>query len=385
MMSRVLMTILLIATAATFTACGGAPVRAPGDSRAAARADARYPGWSTDFAHHSVALNQFQDGGPPRDGIPPIDHPRVATQRQGDRFLDDREPVIVVEQGAAARAYPLQILVWHEIVNDRLAGRPIAVTYCPLCNSGVVFDRRVDGRDLTFGTTGRLRRSDLVMWDRQTESWWQQFSGEALVGTLTGRRLRTLASQTLSWRDFKNIYPRGTVLSRDTGFVRDYGRNPYEGYDADPNGKPFALDGEPDRRLPPKERVVLIRGAGAATVVPFSRLERHRVAAGRVGAQLYVVLFKRGVLSALDAGVITDSRDVGTAAAFDPHVGTRPLTFAPAGAGLFADQQTGSTWDITGRATRGPLTGQRLRPLAHDEQFWFAVAAFLPAATIARP
>jgi len=383
MVSRVLATILLIAAATTFAACGGGPVRAPANSGAAARADAQYPGWRTDFAHHSVALNQFQDGGPPRDGIPPIDHPHVVTQRQGDRFLDEREPVMVVEQGGAARAYPLQILVWHEIVNDRLAGRPIAVTYCPLCNSGVVFDRRVDGRDLTFGTTGKLRHSDLVMWDRQTQSWWQQFSGEALVGTLTGRRLRTLANQTLSWQDFKHIYPHGTVLSRDTGFVRDYGRNPYEGYDADPNGQPFALDRAPDRRLPPKERVVLIRSARAATVIPFSRLQRHSVAAGRVGSQPYVVLFKRGVLSALDAGVITDSRDVGTAAAFDPHAGTRPLTFAPAPAGVFADQQTGSTWDLTGRAIRGPLAGERLRPLEHDDQFWFAVAAFLPAATIA--
>ncbi|MBA3747440.1 MAG: DUF3179 domain-containing protein, partial [Solirubrobacterales bacterium] len=107
-------------------------------------------------------------------------------------------------------------------------------------------------RDLTFGTTGKLRRSDLVMWDRQTQSWWQQFSGEALVGTLTGKRLRTLANQTLSWQDFKHIYPHGTVLSRDPGFVRDYGRNPYEGYDADPNGQPFALDRAPDRRLPRK-------------------------------------------------------------------------------------------------------------------------------------
>ena len=204
--------------------------------RDAAQGAARFPGWSTDFARRSVGLGEFKDGGPPRDGIPPIDHPRVVTQRQGDRFVDEREPVMVVEQGAAARAYPLQILVWHEIVNDRLAGRPIAVTYCPLCNSGVVFDRRVDGHDLTFGTTGKLRRSDLVMWDRQTQSWWQQFSGEALVGTLTGKRLRTLANQTLSWQDFKHIYPHGTVLSRDTGFVRDYGRNPYEGYDADPNG-----------------------------------------------------------------------------------------------------------------------------------------------------
>lgn len=135
-----------------------------------------------------------------------------------------------------------------------------------------------------------------------------------------------------------------------------------QGCDADPNAQPFALDRAPDRRLPPKERVVLIRSARAATVIPFSRLQRHRVAAGRVGSQPYVVLFKRGVLSALDAGVITDSRDVGTVAAFDPHAGTRPLTFAPAAAGVFADQQTGSTWDITGRAIRGPLTGERLRP-----------------------
>jgi len=351
--------------------------------RDAAQGAARFPGWSTDFARRSVGLGEFKDGGPPRDGIPPIDHPRVVTQRQGDRFVDEREPVMVVEQGAAARAYPLQILVWHEIVNDRLADRPIAVTYCPLCNSGVVFDRRVDGRHLTFGTTGKLRRSDLVMWDRQTESWWQQFSGDALVGGLTGKRLRMLASQTLSWHDFEHIYPRGTVLSRDTGFDRDYGRNPYEGYDADPNGQPFALDGAPDRRLPPKERVVLIRSDRAATAISFSRLQRHRVAAGRVGSQPYVVLFKRGVLSALDAAVITDSRDVGTAAAFDPHAGTRSLTFAPAAAGVFVDQQTGSTWDITGRAIRGPLAGKRLRPLTHDEQFWFAVAAFLPAATIA--
>lgn len=158
MVPRVLATILVIAAATTFAACGGGPVRAPANTRGAARADARYPGWRTDFAHHSVALDQFQDGGPPRDGIPPIDHPHVVTQRHGDRFLGAREPVMVVEQGSAARAYPLQILVWHEIVNDRLAGRPIAVTYCPPCNSGIVFDRRVDGRDLTFGATGKWRQ-----------------------------------------------------------------------------------------------------------------------------------------------------------------------------------------------------------------------------------
>jgi Protein of unknown function (DUF3179) len=175
-------------------------------------------GWKTDFSKHDVPLTEFISGGPPRDGIPPVDEPKPTSQTAAERWLSDREPVLAVELGDQVRAYPLQILVWHEIVNDTLGDRPIAVTYCPLCNSAIVFDRRVGGRETTFGTTGKLRKSDLVMWDRATQSWWQQLTGEALVGALTGARLRPITAQTLSWADFKARCPEGTVLSRDTGF-----------------------------------------------------------------------------------------------------------------------------------------------------------------------
>jgi hypothetical protein len=338
-------------------------------------------GWKTDFSKHSVPLSEFRSGGPPRDGIPPIDEPKPVPQREAEDFLGDREPVLVVEVGGDVRAYPVQILVWHEIANDLLGSRPIAVTYCPLCNSSVVFDRRVDGRTLTFGTTGNLRKSDLVMWDRQTESWWQQLTAEAVVGKLTRTRLKVLPSQTLSWADFKARYPRGDVLSRDTGEERDYGRNPYEGYD-DPGGEPFLLGEKASTALPAKERVAAVFG-DETVVVPFSRLEKERVANEEVGDTPAVVLYKKGVVSALDASSIEDSRDVGTAGAFDRRVGGRTLDFEAGERGRFRDRQTGSTWDITGRAESGELRGERLRPLRHDEQFWFALAAFVPDARIA--
>jgi hypothetical protein len=269
-------------------------------------------GWETDFSKHSVPLSEFQSGGPPRDGIPPVDEPKPTSQDDADQWLSEREPVLAVEVGDQVRAYPLQILVWHEIVNDTLGGRPIAVTYCPLCNSSLVFDRRVGGRTLTFGTTGNLRRSDLVMWDRQTESWWQQLSAEAVVGELTGTRLKVLPSQMLSWADFKRIHPGGDVLSRDTGVQRDYGSNPYAGYD-EPDSAPFLFEGETDDRLPPKERVVAIFADNETIVVPFSRLVREPVVQTDAGGRPVVVFYKRGVVSPLDAPSIIGSRDVGTA------------------------------------------------------------------------
>jgi hypothetical protein len=342
---------------------------------------ARYPGWETDFTKHSIPLSEFQDGGPPRDGIPPIDHPQPVALAAGDRFLSPREPVIAVTVGNQARAYPEQILIWHEIVNDRLSGRAIAVTYCPLCNSALVLDRRVGGRTLTFGTTGKLRDSDLVMWDRQTQSWWQQFTGTALVGGYTGTRLAPIGSQVLSWSQFKTSYPHGSVLSRDTGFDRPYGTNPYAGYDSVPSTRPSFYGGRLDPRLPPLERVVAVFAGRQAAVVPFSRLARQRVVSGSVGHRELVVLYGPGVVSALDAANIARSREVGTAGVFDPRAGRRALRFTPAGGGTFRDQ-TGSSWDITGRALAGPLRGTRLAALRHDEQFWFALAAFVPNARL---
>ena len=340
-------------------------------------------GWKTDFSEHSVPLSEFVSGGPPRDGIPPIDEPSYVSQDEAEDFLSDREPVLVVEQSGEARAYPLQILVWHEIVNDELEGRPIAVTYCPLCNSSVVFDRRVGGDELTFGTTGNLRNSDLVMWDRQTESWWQQLTAEAVVGELTGTKLEVLPAQTLSFEDFRAAYPQGDVLSRDTGFQRDYGTNPYVGYDETAEEEPFLFEGETDNRLPPKARVTALFSDDETLVIPFERLEAEPVVNEDVGGGPAVVFYDPEVASTLDEETIADSRSVGTAAAFERRVGRRELTFELRG-DRFVDRETGSEWDITGRAVSGPLAGEELRPIRHDEQFWFALAAFLPDAEIAR-
>ena len=338
--------------------------------------------WRTDFARHSVPLTSILPGGPPPDGIPPIDHPRDVSIAAAARFLAPREPVIAVAIDGRARGYPLQILVWHEIVNDTLAGVPIAVTYCPLCNSAIVFARRAAGRSLTFGTTGNLRDSDLVMWDRQTQSWWQQFSGQAIVGTLTGARLAALDSQTLSFADFRARYPTGDVLSRDTGFQRPYGQNPYEGYDTDPGARPFDYGGRLDPRLPPVERVESITLGHDTVVVPFSALAKRPVVRVTVGGVPAVVLFDPLVLSPLDGLNIASSRQVGTAVAFSRGLGARTLDFRASSAGLMTDGQTGSVWDITGRAIAGPLRGAQLRRLRDLNAFWFAVAAFLPHARL---
>ena len=362
--------------------CGGASDTPSGrdDGAGSGEVTISKAGWKTDFDKKSVPLSEFQSGGPGRDGIPPVDEPKPVGQEQAEDFLDDKEPVLVAEAGGQARAYPIQILIWHEVVNDDLAGRPIAVTFCPLCNSSLVFDRRVEGETLTFGTTGNLRKSDLVMWDRQTESWWQQLTGEAVVGALTGTKLEALPSQTLSWSDFKERYPDGDVLSRDTGHDRDYGANPYEGYDT-ADQQPFLLDGEADRRLPPKERVAAAFVGDEVAVVPFPRLARERVVNAEVGGRPLVFLFKPGVRSALDAGAINDSKDVGTAAAFERTLDGRELELRAEGDG-FVDREGGSRFDITGRAVSGPLEGRRLPQVRHDQQFWFALAAFVPDARI---
>ena len=386
---RSLLPLTLVFVAFAIAACGdGSGESGPGSGAGSSGAPSEeelafdMSGWKTDFSKHSVPLTEFASGGPPRDGIPPIDDPRYVSGAEAADYVSDREPVMVVTEGGEARAYPLQIMVWHEIVNDELGGRPIAVTYCPLCNSALVFDRRVEERTLTFGTTGNLRNSDLVMWDRQTESWWQQLTADAVVGKLTGTKLEVIPSQTLSFEDFRARYPKGDVLSRDTGFERDYGTNPYVGYDDPGGGQPFLFEGETDDRLPAKARVTALFANGETLVIPFERLADQPVVNEELAGMPVVVFFDPEVVSALDDVTIADSRTVGTAAAFDRSAEGRELTFEPEG-DRFVDRETGSVWDITGRAVEGSLEGEQLEPVRHDEQFWFALAAFVPEARIA--
>jgi hypothetical protein len=339
--------------------------------------------WKTDFGKHSVPLSEIMSGGPPKDGIRAIDTPEFVGVGAADGWLKPHEPVILFVHGDDARAYPVQILIWHEIVNDTVGALPVAITFCPLCNTAIAFDRRVQERALSFGTTGKLRFSDLVMYDRQTESWWQQATGQAIVGALTGTQLTPLPAQTISWGTFKEAFPGAKVLSRHTGYDRAYGQNPYVGYD-DVNSSPFLYRGPNDSRLRPVEHVVTVSLGKEDVAYPFSVLEKLRVVNDTVGGHKIVVLFEKGVTSALDRGSIADSRDIGTAGVFDRTVGGKVLTFVGAG-GRITDAQTGSAWTILGSASAGPLSGARLVPVTHGQHFWFAWAVFQPKTRIYAP
>ena len=335
---------------------------------------------NTDFGKRTVDLSEIMSGGPPRDGIPAVDQPRYVTPAQAGEWLDPDEPVIAVEIGGEARAYPLQILIWHEIANDALGGIPVAVTFCPLCNSAIVFDRRLDGEVLDFGTTGRLRLSDLVMYDRQTETWWQQLTGEGIVGEHAGRTLVRLPAAIAAWDDFRTAFPAGTVLSRKTGHTRAYGSNPYAGYDS--TTRPFLLRGTPDPRLPAMERVLHVAAGGAERIYPFGVFEAEPVVNDMLGGEPVVVLSERGTLSVLDERRIADSRRIPSAAAYSRRLADGQVLHFERRGGRVADSATGSTWSIFGEAVEGALAGTRLVPLSRGHHFAFAWLAFHPDADV---
>ena len=328
-----------------------------------------------------IDTDDLRAGGPPPDGIPAIDHPLFEAVGDVD-WLGAREPVLAFEIDGEARAYPVQILTWHEIVNDTVAGVPVAITYCPLCNSAIAYDRRLGDRVLDFGVSGLLYRSDLVMYDRQTESLWVQFLGEAVAGRLTGEELEPISVSTVAWRDWRKAHPDGLVLSRDTGFDRDYGRNPYPGYD-DENTEPFLLDQRADPRLPAKARVIGIERGSATAAITFKRLRRARVEEVDVDGPV-TVWHAAGTASGLDDQLVADGIDVGATGAFDPVVDGQLLHFEPVGKRRFRDNETESTWDVLGRAVEGPLAGRVLAPVVHVDTFWFAWAVFTPDATLLR-
>ncbi len=340
--------------------------------------------FSTDFSVHSIPYDEILSGGPPKDGIPSIDDPVFVSIDEADEWLRPVEPVIQMLVGDDARAYPIQILTWHEIVNDTVGGVPVVVTFCPLCNTGIAFERTVDDLVLDFGTTGRLRFSNLIMYDRQTETWWQQATGEGIVGEFTGHQLEFVPAAMVSWEEFKQANPDGIVLSRDTGFNRSYGRNPYIGYD-DVNNPPFLFQGpETPDELPPVARVLALEFDGEAAAYPYVLLSEEFVVNDRVGDQEVVVFWAPGQASALDTQIIAEGQDVGSAVAYSRLLDDQLLTFDHDG-GVIIDQETGSTWNILGRAVDGPLAGEQLTEVVSVNHFWFSWAAFRPETRIYQP
>jgi hypothetical protein len=339
--------------------------------------------FTTDFSKHSVPYSEIFSGGPPKDGIPPIDAPQFIPVNEADAWLEDREPVVFVQVGNDARAYPIQILIWHEIVNDVVGNEPLIVSFCPLCNTAIAFKRTFDGEVLDFGTTGRLRYSNLIMYDRQTETWWQQATGDAIAGEHTGSQLEFYPASMISWADFKDLHPDGKVLSRDTGHPRDYGRNPYYGYD-DINQTPFLFDGATPDQLPPMARVLTIDLNGEAVAYPYDVLSELNVINDVVGGNDVVIFWTEVTASALDTSNIPEGRDVGAAVAYARLVDGTTLDFEFKD-GKILDKQTGSEWNIFGQAVTGALEDKQLAPVVSINHFWFSWAAFKPETKIYQP
>ena len=360
----------------------------------------------------SIELDAVRSGGPPPNGIPPLGFENDAEQlpdtnpaqfetvAAASAWLTPREPVILVTVGNETGIFPLQVLIWHEIANATLGGVPLAVTFCPLCNTALVADRRVPiGSEqrsrltdnlkseksvlVSFGVSGLLYNSDLVMFDSATHSLWYQAIGRGVVGPLTGTQLRIYPSAIVPFAEAAKDAPQARVLSKNTGYERQYGRNPYVGYD-DANKPPFLYSGPLDGRLPPKERVVTVSIGTAKAAYPFSVLAELGAVNDTVGETPVAVLWAKGTNSALDAGEISAGQDIGAGVVFDRRLDGQTLTFASEN-GVIRDRETNSTWTLTGQAVSGQLKGQRLKPVAHVNPFWFAWAAYAPETRIYAP
>lgn len=275
----------------------------------------------TDFSRTSIDLTEVVSGGPPRDGIPPIDAPQFVPVNDYEP-ISPQEPVISVQINGESRAYPLRVMIWHEIVNDTIDDIPIAVTYCPLCNTSVVFDRRLGENILDFGTTGYLRHSDLIMYDRQTDSWWQQYGGTGIAGTYFNETLGMLTSRLDSIEKFQQQFPAGKVLIPNDPRARDYGSNPYVGYDTSPF--PFLFKGRVPDSIEPMMRVVAVNDIAVALPVLMASKE--------IEFEGVVMSWEAGQLSVLDNARISQSNDVGNVmvsrdGANIPHVVTFAFAF----------------------------------------------------------
>ncbi len=338
--------------------------------------------WPTDWTRRTVDVGELFLGIgrlDPRDAIPPIDQPRFETIDRAGAWLTPAEPGALVQFGGEVRFYPLAILTRHEVVNDRIGDVPIVVTYCPLCNTAISFDRRVDGEVLRFGVSGLLRRSDLVMWDDRSTSLWQQITGEGIVGELAGTELELIPTAIVSYVDVAESFPDAVSLSPDTGFGIPYGINPYEGYSS--RSQPYEIFATGvDERFPALERVVGV-DLGGGKAYPFSVITEEAAVNDEVDGTPVAVFWGGSTLDALDRPRISQSQAIGTGIAFDRRVDGQVLTFT----GLddrFTDVETGSTWNLLGQAVDGPLAGQQLALVPHRNEFWFAWSGFFPDAPV---
>lgn len=312
---------------------------------------------TTNGIKHIVSLDKIKSGGPPKDGIPSIDEPKFVKSSEAG-FVSDNDLVIGVNINGEQKAYPLFIMVWHEITNDIVGGVTVAVTYCPLCFTNQVFDRNVDGKITEFGTSGNLYNSNLVMYDRNTDSQWSQALGIAITGEMTGHVLKRIPFDVARWSDWKSLYPDTLVLTTDTGFYRSYGADPYGDYYTDPRII-FPVENRDDR-LFPKEKILGFDN-DSYKAYKLSDVEKNKIINDDVG----------------DKKIVLVSLYPEMARAFNRIVDSQVLEFEYSD-GNIIDIQTKSKWNFDGEAIEGQLKGKKLQREVYNPGFWFEWVAFHP-------
>lgn len=317
-----------------------------------------------------VPLDQIVSGGPPPDGIPSIDNPKFISVQEASKFLEDSELVLGLNINGDIRAYPLQILVWHEIVNDEVGGVPVAVTYCPLCFTNQVFNRIIDGQEVVeFGTSGKLYNSNLVMYDRTSKSLWSQALAEGIVGKYAGIKLERVPFDIAYWKEWKQLYPDSKVLSRDTGSNRPYGADPYGDYYT--NSDVLFPVSNKDGRLDLKEIVVGLENKGQYKAYKLQEIENKKVINDQVnGKSITLFSLYPFMIRAYDPVVENGAEKI--VLQFDYNAKNNK----------FIDKQTGSEWNFEGKAINGQMKGKQLTRIPFDEGFWFEWVAFHPKTEI---
>ncbi len=316
----------------------------------------------TNGIKHIIPLDEIKDGGPPKDGIPSIDTPKFVQASQA-QFLKDDDLVIGLRLNGETRAYPLFILVWHEIVNDKLGDTPVSVTYCPLCFTTQVFERTLNGTEVQFGTSGKLYNSNLVMYDRLTGSYWSQALGQSITGQLAGEELKKIPFDVARWGDWKSLYPDSLVLTTETGFERPYGSDPYGNYYT--SSEIIFPVAHKDERMHPKEIIAGYHDINSYKAYKFHDVESVKAINDKInGKEILLVSLYPNMVRAFDRKVDGNSIE---------------FVFSD---GKIMDKQTSSEWNFDGQAVTGSLKGKHLERIALNPGFWFEWVAFHPETEI---
>ncbi len=343
--------------------------------------------WKTDTARHTTGFADLSIAAE-KDAIHTLDFPAFIGKDDSLYNYYPFEPAVVVNFGGEQRAYPLSILTLYELANDSIAGKQIMVTFCPMCNAALVYNRNVKSaageKPLTFGISGLLMHNDMVMYDRETETWWEQLMGAGIAGEYSGTELKMLSAILISVKDYFDRYPDGKILSPASmnAYLNKHAHRPFHHLEHSGHlSRKYYLPEKTDPRLPAQEHVLDIRVEGHDRIYPFHALAKQQVVNETVGETPLVIFYHGETVTVLDEDNFAKAKRVGSATAFESKLNGVSYTFRKAG-DYFVDEQTGSSWDITGYCREGKLKGEQLYMIPHSNHFAFAYLAFYPQAEI---